>query len=119
MSHVTPNLYVYAIEVVSVYDGDTIRANIDLGFNIVQRNEPIRLLGIDTPEVRGSEREAGLAARDYLRSILLPSPEGLVLHSYKDKSGKYGRILGRLQLADGRYINDMLMEAGHAKPYDK
>lgn len=56
-------LYYYKGTVQSVYDGDTIRVDIDLGLNIVVKNEAVRLSRINAPEVRGEERERGLAAR--------------------------------------------------------
>ena len=56
MQHVP---YIYKAEVVSVYDGDTITVDIDLGFNVVLRKQKIRLGGINTPEIRGEEREEG------------------------------------------------------------
>jgi len=60
--------YVYAAEVVRVYDGDTIYMDIDLGFRMWLREEPLRLWGIDTPEVRGEDKEAGIAVRDLVAS---------------------------------------------------
>ena len=50
MSLPLPN-YVYRIQVTRVVDGDTVDANIDLGFNMMYK-ERIRLMGIDTPESR-------------------------------------------------------------------
>ena len=64
-------LYRYKAEIVRVYDGDTVWADIDLGFNTWRRNEPLRLWGIDTPEVRGDERPEGLTVRDILRERIL------------------------------------------------
>jgi micrococcal nuclease len=52
------SLYTYKAKVLSVYDGDSLRLDIDLGFKVVMQNQRVRLLGIDTPEVRGEEREA-------------------------------------------------------------
>lgn len=46
-------LYHYAAQVVSVYDGDTITVDIDLGLEVWLKGQKIRLLNIDTPEVRG------------------------------------------------------------------
>ena len=45
-----PN-YVYRCTVTRVVDGDTVDADIDLGFKIIYK-ERIRLMGIDTPESR-------------------------------------------------------------------
>ena len=52
-----------------VIDGDTVDANIDLGFDITIHKR-IRLAGIDTPESRTrdlEEKKFGLAAKDYLK----------------------------------------------------
>lgn len=97
-------MYEYMAMVVSAYDGDTIRADIDLGFGIVMQNQSIRLLGIDTPEVRGEERPEGLIARDYVREQILGKE--VMLKTYKDTKGKYGRWL-----ADVYYRKDGVVVA--------
>ena len=48
-------MYEYRATVISVYDGDTITVDIDLGFGIVLRKQKLRLYGLNTPEVRGAE----------------------------------------------------------------
>ena len=48
-------LYHYRAVVISVYDGDTCRMDIDLGLDIWQKNEKIRLVRINTPELRGND----------------------------------------------------------------
>ena len=40
-------------KVISVYDGDTFRVDIDSLPPIVGKNIPIRLNGVDTPEIQG------------------------------------------------------------------
>ena len=60
-------------EIISVYDGDTFRANINELPDIVGKNIAIRILGIDTPEIKGEcEKEKTLAikARDFARKAL-------------------------------------------------
>ena len=59
-------MYEYHGFVSEVYDGDTITVDIDLGFYIHIHNQKFRLLYINAPEVRGSEREKGLISRDAL-----------------------------------------------------
>ena len=86
-------LYVYKAEVYSVYDGDTLRAHIDLGFGVLLKKQSIRWVGIDTPEVRGETREEGLKVRDYVRDFI-PIGSEICIQTKKDKSGKYGRWLG-------------------------
>ena len=107
--------YFYNATVVSVYDGDTIRANIDLGFNTWLHNESIRLYGIDAPEIRGEERPEGLKAKDWLSSILKPDTS-FMLHSIKDNKEKYGRYLGIIYLDDVN-LNEEMISLGLANRY--
>lgn len=110
------HLYYYLANVISVYDGDTIRADIDLGLSTWVKNEKIRLARINAPELRGLEREAGLKARDFLRELILGKE--IVLQTIKDRKGKYGRYLAEIWLEqdDGKWINvnDRMVEVGHA-----
>jgi micrococcal nuclease len=87
-------MFEYLAKVVSVYDGDTVRTDIDLGFNMLMKNQSIRLLGINTPEVRGDEKERGIEVRDYVREQILD--KYIILKTYKDSKGKYGRWLGQI-----------------------
>lgn len=107
-------MYKYNAKVVSVYDGDTITAIIDLGFN-VSTLAVIRLYGINTPEVRGLTRNSGLKVRDIVRSMLVDKE--VVLNTYKDRQGKYGRFLATVYL-EGSNINEWLVREGYAKLYN-
>lgn len=111
MTNNTNILYWYNAYVVSVYDGDTIRADIDLGFGIWMHRQRIRLFGIDTPELRGEEREDGLRSRDYLRERILR--RDVLMHSHRDRAGKYGRWLAQIWI-DEILVNDELVEQGLA-----
>ena len=42
-------MWTYRAKVVRVIDGDTVDVDIDLGFRIWQKNERVRIMGIDTP----------------------------------------------------------------------
>src|SRR5665811_1594037 len=66
-------LYYYRAKVREVYDGDTFRADVDLGMNVQASaaGQSFRLAVIDTPELRGAEREDGLIVADYVRHIIL------------------------------------------------
>jgi micrococcal nuclease len=55
-------MYEYKALIISVYDGDTVTALVDLGF-FVKKEAKLRLYGIDTPEIRGEEREKGLISK--------------------------------------------------------
>lgn len=109
-------LYHYRGKVISVYDGDTMRVDIDLGLSIIVHNEPVRLNRINAPEVTGVERPQGLLARDYLRSRL--EGKEVLLQTQKDDKGKYGRYIVEVWLEEGSTyinINDELVTEGLAQ----
>jgi micrococcal nuclease len=107
-------MYEYKAMITKVYDGDTITADIDLGFGIVTKKQKIRLLGINTPEVRGSEKPQGIISRDALRQRILGKE--VIIKTSKDKKGKYGRWLGEVFVEDEN-INQWLITEGYAKEY--
>ena len=106
-------MYNYKAHIKAVYDGDTVTAVVDLGFLHYQEMK-LRLYGIDTPEMRGEEREQGIIVRDIVRELILDKE--VEIHTKKDKQGKYGRYLATIIL-DEVNINDWLVENGHAKVY--
>ena len=114
-------MYEYKAHVVDVYDGDTLRADIDLGFSVWLKNQSIRWLEIDTPELRGEERPEGLKARDRVRELILD--KDVILKTYKDDKGKYGRWLAEVYFIDtqelvwSNSINEQLIQEGFADPY--
>ena len=107
-------MYTYKAKLDRVVDGDTIDANIDLGFDITIHKR-IRLAGIDTPESRTrdlEEKARGLASKAKLVELL--GDGEFVLES--KEVGKYGRVLGTL-LIDDININDTLVKEGFAVEY--
>ena len=109
------DLYRYNARCTSVYDGDSITVDIDLGFNHWMLNQKIRLFGINTPEVRGLERPSGLIARDRLRELI--EGRDIILASHMDRAGKYGRWLGTIYIDDIN-INKLLLDEGLATIYE-
>ena len=58
---------------VSIYDGDTFTANLNCSEELLCSKMPIRVKGVDTPEIKGkSEAEKNLAkkAKEYTKSFL-------------------------------------------------
>lgn len=108
-------LYHYRALITDVYDGDTVTADVDLGFQVSLKSEKFRLYRIDTPEVRGPEREQGLISRDWLRERILGKE--VLLVTVKDRKGKYGRWLTDIWL-DDVCINDELVDKGLAEYRD-
>ena len=117
------NDYCYRkIDIIRIYDGDTVYVNINLGFNITLNNIPIRLFGINTPEIRGDERSDGLISKNAL--IDYTKDRKVILYTIKNKSNdfdkydKYGRLLGILVDKDSlENYNLKLLKNNLAKPY--
>jgi len=118
-------LYTYEVHIRKIIDGDSINVDIDLGFGIILRDQIIRIKGVDTPEVRTSDREEkafGVAAKHYVQTHL---PEGTtqIMKSTLDKSGdtvrgKFGRILADFIISDGKLLSDSLVDEHLAVPYE-
>ena len=113
-------MYEYKCKLVRVVDGDTIDVDIDLGFGVWMQNQRIRMYGIDTPESRTSdpvEKLYGKAATAFLEKGT--NSGKLVLKTFKDDRGKFGRILGEIWYdGDNMYnINQMLIDNHHAVAY--
>jgi micrococcal nuclease len=107
-------MYEYKATVTKVYDGDTITVDFDLGFGILIRKQKIRLYGINTPEVRGTEKSEGIISRDALRERILGKV--VTIKTFRDKKGKYGRWLGEV-FVEEENINQWLITEGYAKEY--
>ena len=107
-------MYEYKATVTKVYDGDTITVDINLGFGILLKKQKIRLLGINTPEVRGKNRPEGIISRDALRARILGKI--VTIKTHKDKKGKYGRWLGEVFMEEEN-INQWLLKEGYARTY--
>jgi len=93
-------------------DGDTVDVVVDLGFRL-STHQRLRLLDIDTFELRGEYAERGAAARDLVNEL---APPGSTVTVETHKTGKYGRWLARVTLPDGRQVADVLRSHGFADP---
>ena len=105
-------------KVIDVYDGDTITVAATLGNcpNAIVYKWKIRLMGIDSPEVRTKnlmEKEAGYESRNYLKYKIDQKMVQVDIKGYD----KYGRILADI-LQDGENMNEDMVKKGHARAYD-
>jgi len=115
-------MYEYKCTIVRVIDGDTVDVDIDLGFGIIMADERVRIMGIDTPESRTSdkvEKLFGKAAKARLQELL---GETSILRTQinkngEDMKGKFGRVLGDFVAKDGRMVTEVMTEEGHCVPY--
>ena len=104
-------------KVISVYDGDTFRVNIDSLPPIVGKNIAIRVNGIDTPEIRGKcqyEKDLALKARDFVRVKLANAKEIKLTNLQR---GKYFRVVASV-LVDGVSLEQELLDNKLAYRYD-
>lgn len=102
----TPNA---AVE--RVVDGDTIVVRVG------DRSEPVRLIGIDTPESVARTRPVqcyGPEASQFLKTLL---PEGTQITLLRDEEARdiYDRLLGYVvRSSDGLFVNLEIVAAGYA-----
>ena len=120
-------MYEYRATIVKIVDGDTVDVDIDLGFNVVLRDERVRIAGIDTPESRTrdlEEKKFGLAAKARVKQLLGKTCvlKTQINKSGEDMKGKFGRILGDFNVCDSdtdswKLLTSILISEGHAVPY--
>lgn len=97
-----------------VYDGDTLLVTDQSGNN----KRKIRIIGIDTPEVKHHQQKAqlyGAKAREELRVILKEHDYRVSLEFDKEKFDRYKRQLAYVYLPDGTSISEWLLKRGYAK----
>ena len=105
--------------VVRVVDGDTIRLDIDLGFDVILKNQSVRLYRVDTPECRTrdlKEKAAGLLSKSVVKGFVDIGSK-VVIRTSLDTKGKYGRILGTILDEKGFNINEYLIDNSYAVEY--
>ena len=113
--------YIYRVKkVLKVVDGDTIDADIDLGFDI-SLTKRVRLAGIDTPESRTTdlkEKALGLEVKEWLKKRLEGAKDILIKTQLPDSTEKYGRILGKLYINNEETsLNEQMIDEGYAWSY--
>lgn len=107
-------MYEYRAQILDAHDGDTVHADVDLGFDLRQR-QTLRLVGINAPELA---TPAGPPARDHLLSLLGALPAPVIVRTVKDHREKYGRYLATLiRSGDGLDINASMVADGFAVVY--
>lgn len=104
-------------EVTSIYDGDTFRVTIKGWPAVAGERVPVRLYGIDTPEMRDNRprvRDLARKAKQFTVERLRAAKRIELRDLRRDK---YFRLLAEVWV-DGRSLGQLLLDAGLAKPYD-
>ncbi len=104
-------LYHYRAMIKEVIDGNSVTADIDLGFSIWRHGEKLELARIDAPEPSGATQAAGEASRDFLKNLI--EGKQVLIHTIVDPQQEFRRYLVDIWL-DGANVNDELVAAGHA-----
>jgi micrococcal nuclease len=118
-------MYIYKVRVIDVIDGDTVKVDLDLGFDMWLNGQNIRLFGLDAPESRTTdmvEKKFGLLTKAEVEKYM---PVGSIqqMSSIMSERGKFGRILGEFLVKDPdsheRFnLNRHLIDSKLAVPYD-
>lgn len=108
----TTHRYIYRAQLLAVVDGDTVITETDLGRGVFVKRDRLRLNGINSPE---KGQEGYFASKAFLESILEVGSY-YEIETFK-RPEKYGRWLANIYLSDGRSVNDLLVESGHATLY--
>lgn len=98
------------------YDADTITVNIPGVHPFLGAKAKVRLVGVDTPEIRGGnacEKRKAIEAKEYVKGRLV----GKTLSLYNVQRGKYFRIVADV-VVDGVSLSKELIAIGYGFPYD-
>jgi len=96
-----------------VIDGDTIK--------IKERDNLVRLLGIDTPELHHPDlpvQKFGKEAKAYVKN-LIEGKEVIIEYDSLNLNDKYGRLLAYVYTKEGVLVNAELVKSGYAYVYAK
>lgn len=117
-AHVTTSragaVYTYQGALLSIHDGDTITMRLDLGHRI-WHDVTVRLAGLDAPELRTPE---GDAAKIWVTTWFATYHGPYIVHTIKDRSDKYGRLLATVVAEDGHSLTADLLADGIARVYN-
>lgn len=109
-------MYEYHAIITNIYDGDTLTADVDLGFKTWAKKVKLRLAGIDTPEIRAKdpqEKTKAIEARNRARELCLGKEVIIKTHG----KGKYGRWIATVAISDNLDLAETLIQEGLGEVY--
>lgn len=104
-------------KVISIYDGDTFRVNINSYPGIIGENISIRVNGIDTPELRTKCKKEKLLARKAKQLTVSTLRGAKIIELRNLQRGKYFRIVADVYV-DDISLGDTLIHNNLAVRYD-
>jgi endonuclease YncB( thermonuclease family) len=96
---------------VRVLDGDTFVASVDLWPGLFY-TVMIRVLDVDTPEMKGETRAAGEAARAFAKTWLEKDDVLLAVGCGRPAADSFGRYLATVS-RNGENLAELLIKSGH------
>lgn len=113
------DLYRYTATVGTVLDGNTISADVDLGFGVWFHKTEIRLKGVKVPTI-AEDTAKGVAAHKFLNAIL-KDQERILIQTYYDPTGKYDGWYAKVSIWDDDKegwisVNEMVLDSEHGTP---
>lgn len=105
------------VSIASVYDGDTFKINLNCSLAVYCEKVPVRVLGIDAPEIKGKterERELAQQAKALTKAFLSKSPISLT----QCGRDKYFRLLCNVTNGEGKDLAKELIKAKLGYSYD-
>jgi len=109
-----PQTTANSVKVVSVTDGDTLKINLD------GRVEVVRVIGINTPETVHPTAPVecyGAEASKEAKRLLSGQIVVFSADNTQGKRDKYDRLLGYIELPDGRDFGEQMIQQGFSKEY--
>ncbi len=116
-SHAKEYNTLFVTEVTSVFDADTFRVNIKDVPPIIGQRMPVRILGVDAPEIRGKCQAEKVKARLAKQFTVEQLRSAKIIELRNVRRGKYFRLLANVYI-DGKNLADSLIQAGHARAYE-
>lgn len=97
------------VSIASVYDGDTFKINLNCSLAVYCEKVPVRVLGVDTPEIKGKttkEKRLAKEAKAFTKDFLEKGPISLTNCS----RDKYFRLLCDVTNAQGKNLAQELIK---------
>ncbi len=104
------------VSVASVYDGDTFKINLNCSVAVYCEKVPVRVLGVDTPEIKGKtakEKRLAQKAKAFTKNFLAQRPVSLT-DCGRDK---YFRLLCNVTNGQGQNLAQELIKRDLAYEY--
>ncbi len=104
------------VSIASIYDGDTFKINLNCSLAVYCEKVPVRVLGVDTPEIKGQtarEKELAQQAKEFTKKFLEKEPIRLS-NCGRDK---YFRLLCDVTNGEGKNLAKELIKANLGYSY--